>query len=613
MRVCRQQYKARDGKTRESANWYAEVKDHNGRYRRIPGFTDKGATAELGRQVERLISLRAVKQPPPPELSAWLEGMPATFSKRLVGWGILDQRHAPHGKTLLEHLKDFREALVNKGGTEMHADIVAARVRNLVQGCRFVHFADISASAVSEFLGTCRRNGLPKHVKRPDGKRSQYVRPMSYQTSNFYLKSFKQFCRWLVADRRATESPVTHLEGVNVDLDRRHDRRNLTADELCRLLTAAGTGPTHHALDRKSRALLYRVAMETGFRRSELATLTGACIDTEADVPTISVLPEHTKNRQGVTQPIRRELASELKRFIEARGLGSDARLWPNMTRNTSKMVQRDLKAARDAWLDEAKGAEREKRERSDFLAYVDSSGRFADFHAFRHSFISLITQGGVHPKLAQRLARHSDINLTMSRYSHTLLADEAEALAVLPAFPSTFDAPECDQEALAATGTNDVCRADRLTVENVLPTRLPKPDAETCTLAQSNSQLEPERSFPFEGGRDREISRKQRENRRVRSEKESGEAGIRTLGTLAGTLVFETSTIGHSVTSPKGPAVGRIILLNANCFQTYEGPEFQGPDSMLNSGRRIRRERKRSRPDAPRDSPPRESGASSE
>ena len=29
------------------------------------------------------------------------------------------------------------------------------------------------------------------------------------------------------------------------------------------------------------------------------------------------------------------------------------------------------------------------------------------------------------------------------------------------------------------------------------------------------------------------------------------GEGGIRTLGGLAPTLVFETSTIGHSVTSP--------------------------------------------------------------
>ena len=31
----------------------------------------------------------------------------------------------------------------------------------------------------------------------------------------------------------------------------------------------------------------------------------------------------------------------------------------------------------------------------------------------------------------------------------------------------------------------------------------------------------------------------------------EGGEGGIRTLGELAPTLVFETSTIGHSVTSP--------------------------------------------------------------
>jgi len=31
MRLCRQQYKGRDGKTRESAKWYAEIKDHDGR------------------------------------------------------------------------------------------------------------------------------------------------------------------------------------------------------------------------------------------------------------------------------------------------------------------------------------------------------------------------------------------------------------------------------------------------------------------------------------------------------------------------------------------------------------------------------------------------------
>ncbi len=43
--------------------------------------------------------------------------------------------------------------------------------------------------------------------------------------------------------------------------------------------------------------------------------------------------------------------------------------------------------------------------------------------------------------------------------------------------------------------------------------------------------------------------------NKREKQALKSGEGGIRTLGTREGTLVFETSTFGHSVTSPE---VGR-------------------------------------------------------
>ena len=112
-------------------------------------------------------------------------------------------------------------------------------------------------------------------------------------------------------------------------------------------------------------------------------------------------------------------------------------------------------------------------------IPYVDDAGLFTDFHALRHSYISLLTAGGVHPKIAQRLARHSDINLTMSRYSHTLLKDEAEGLKALPQFPSVFDgAPRTEQTVLRATGTdaadaapNDVKPAR----ETVLPLCLPE------------------------------------------------------------------------------------------------------------------------------------------
>ena len=53
-------------------------------------------------------------------------------------------------------------------------------------------------------------------------------------------------------------------------------------------------------------------------------------------------------------------------------------------------------------------------------IPYRDDAGRVADFHSLRHTFITNLARGGVHPKVAQALARHSTITLTMDRYSHT-------------------------------------------------------------------------------------------------------------------------------------------------------------------------------------------------
>jgi integrase/recombinase XerD len=72
-------------------------------------------------------------------------------------------------------------------------------------------------------------------------------------------------------------------------------------------------------------------------------------------------------------------------------------------------MLQRDLAAARAAWIREARtDGEREQREASDFLRYEDAAGQVADFHALRHTYISGIVAGGASVKTAQELARHS-------------------------------------------------------------------------------------------------------------------------------------------------------------------------------------------------------------
>jgi integrase/recombinase XerD len=62
---------------------------------------------------------------------------------------------------------------------------------------------------------------------------------------------------------------------------------------------------------------------------------------------------------------------------------------------------------------------ERKHREESDFLCFQSRDGRFADFHSLRHFFITNLERAGVSPKLAQTLARHSDIRLTLGIYTH--------------------------------------------------------------------------------------------------------------------------------------------------------------------------------------------------
>ena len=68
MFVKQQQYKdKRTGRTKKSRKHSIFFNDHKGVERSIPGFRDKAASEELGRQVERLVALRAANMPP----SSW--------------------------------------------------------------------------------------------------------------------------------------------------------------------------------------------------------------------------------------------------------------------------------------------------------------------------------------------------------------------------------------------------------------------------------------------------------------------------------------------------------------------------------------------------------------
>ncbi len=113
---------------------------------------------------------------------------------------------------------------------------------------------DITASAVEAIIAKIRKE-----------------ENLGPQTANGYLQAAKQFCKWMMEDGRLTVSPLAHLKRANVRVDQRRVRRELTADEISRLLKATESGRICCKLSGPDRGMLYRVALSTGLRALELS------------------------------------------------------------------------------------------------------------------------------------------------------------------------------------------------------------------------------------------------------------------------------------------------------------------------------------------------------
>ena len=407
MAALREPVLGRNGKPLlvESGKWYVEYRTVDDTIKSVPGYTDKKATEQLAARLDREVAQKRE--------------------------GIID-RYAEHRKKpLSRHLDDYEEHLRNTDCSKRHIETVVPRVRKVLAGCRMVYWSDMSPSAVQTFVAQRRNEGL------------------SVQTCNFYLKAAKAFCQWLVKDGRFPENPVTHVQGGNPQTDRRHDRRGLSVDELMALLESVRNAQTHHGMSGPERAMTYQLAVETGLRVGEIRSLTPASFDMESTPPTVTVEAAYSKHRREDVQPIRPAFCVDLRDYLADRPTEAPAFKLPE---KTAKMLRADLAGARESWIEEAETEKaKEDRRRSDFLAYRDHSGRFADFHSLRHTFISNLANGGVHPKDAQSLARHSTITLTMDRYTHTARGKLATALEALPDLRH-----DPTVETLKATGTCD-------------------------------------------------------------------------------------------------------------------------------------------------------------
>jgi len=82
-----------------------------------------------------------------------------------------------------------------------------------------------------------------------------------------------------------------------------------------------------------------------------------------------------------------------------------------------------------------------------------DERGETVDRHSLRKTFVTWLSVAGVAPRTAQKLARHTDLRLTMQTYTDERLLDGVSEVEKLPDL-TTPDPVEA--VALRATGTDD-------------------------------------------------------------------------------------------------------------------------------------------------------------
>jgi integrase/recombinase XerC len=375
--------------------------------------------------------------------------------------GLIDPKAealAAHGaRPISEHLSDFEHYLSAKGTTEEAIDLLASRLGRVLAEAKIDTIADFSPTAILCAVDHLRTPS----VLRPEG--------LSNRTANEYLRGARSFSRWLQRNRRSAVDELASLSLFNADADRRRVRRDLSSEEVALALAAARASQTVR-VKRKSRNAAgerrvgyvtlsyperewgYRIAAESGLRSGEIASLTPESFDLRSDPPTIRVAAAYTKNRKEALQPIRPEFAADLGSWLAKKPKGTSLDLLPH--KKAAQLLEADLATARATWIAQASTpAEREEREKSDFLRYVDGQGRFADFHSLRVSYISRVLDAGANLKEAMELARHSDPRLTMKTYARVGLVSLARVLDNMPGTERT-NTPQAQRA--RATGTDD-------------------------------------------------------------------------------------------------------------------------------------------------------------
>lgn len=276
--------------------WYIAYVDGGGARRRVKGFTDKGASEQKGRDLERHAERHRV-------------GLEDDYDTHRAS--------APLGEALGAWLADLRR----RGKSAMYIYNMGLRVGRLAEGCGWRALAGVRSDTLCAWLA--KQAGLAP------------------RTLNQYTQSARAFLNWCCAQQPPwlPANPLLKV-GRADETEKRREKRALTLDELDRLKKVSG-----------SRWVIYLTAALTGLRRSELKRLQWGDMNLDADLPHIQLRATATKAKRPGTVPVNPELLEAL-RGIRATDVRADQPVFPRLPKYAT--YRKDVEArAKIPWRDE--------------------------------------------------------------------------------------------------------------------------------------------------------------------------------------------------------------------------------------------------------------------
>ena len=324
---------------------------------------------------------------------------------------IADQQAVP----LDDHFRTYVNHLQAKGAGQNHRDATRRCLGRVTADCGWQWLRDLTRQGIEKWVAQRMADGT------------------SAASRNKHLASLIAFGNWCVDCGRMLVNPFSRIPKANEKADPRRQRRAMTEGELVRLIEVArwrplaeygresaestgnrtnkrkapltfeglaaaveqarqqliGNPELVEKLDRlgRERALVIKVMVLTGLRKSELASMTVGQLVLDGFMPCLFLNAADEKNRQGSTIPLRADLVADLREWLTdtpkpATLRLSDHNAQPDPFRKLFKVptglvriLNRDLMVAG--------------------IAKRDERGRTLDVHALRTTFGTLLSKGG--------------------------------------------------------------------------------------------------------------------------------------------------------------------------------------------------------------------------